>query len=344
MITLNKGIKSRWYVFSMKSHYKPYKINVLVNTHFKEQTFLSNFWKTIWNLLVLYALLSSATVFIVQLALRPIDKIRKALANRDPRKLEEIKVDVIPTEIIPILNELNQLFVKVNQVFDRERRFSGDAAHELKTPLAALKTQAEVALNVNSMEKVRTNIKNIIYSSNQYVRIIDQLLTLSRLDSAERLFTFNSVRVDSVIKELISDMAQFAINKNIDLEVFGVENPIFIMAEKTFICILFRNLLDNAIRYTTDGGKIVVKLKVTNNLLKVSVLDNGIGIPNEKLHRIFDRFYREKGTGATGSGLGLSIVKEIVTLHNGTIEAKSSEVTSGLEMIVNFPIRVSSKT
>jgi two-component system sensor histidine kinase QseC len=270
--------------------------------------------------------------------LRPLDKIRKALANRDPKKLEAIRVDVTPTEIIPILSELNRLFVRVNKVLSRERRFSGDAAHELKTPLAALKTQAEVALNLHSMDQVKAKIQNIIYSTNQYVRIIEQLLLLTRIEPKQFLPNCNQLELELIVKQVVADLAPIAIDKDIDLEVIGADVPIIFMGDKTFMCILIRNLLDNAIRYTPNGGMVSISLRKTTNEITLSILDTGIGIPKDKLHRVFDRFYREKGTGASGSGLGLSIVKEIVRLHGADIIAEPGINGVGVEMKVHFYI------
>jgi two-component system sensor histidine kinase QseC len=327
-------LNDNWYVFSMNSHYKPYRIVVLVNTQFKEQTFLNNFWSAIWDLLILYVLLAMATVFIVQVALSPLAKIRRALAARDPRKLESIEVRKTPIEIVPLLDELNNLFRRVNKVLEREKRFTGDAAHELKTPLSALKTQAEVALNLDNIDAVKQKIKNIIHSTDQYFRIIEQLLILTRLEPTQALPNQERFDLTEVLEAWAIELAPTAIDKDIELEFIAHGKPLFIQGSKTFIGILVRNLLDNAIRYTPSGGMITLISGQRDGYARVRVVDTGVGVSEEKLKRIFDRFYRETGNSESGSGLGLSIVKEIVRLHQGRITAKQGREGKGLEMDV----------
>ena len=333
-----RKFNDNWYVFSMNSHYKPYRIVVLVNTQFKEKTFLNNFWSAIWDLLILYALLAMATVFIVQVALSPLAKIRQALAARDPRKLEAIEVRKTPVEIIPLLDELNHLFRRVNKVLEREKRFTGDAAHELKTPLSALKTQAEVALNLDDIDEVKQKIKNIIHSTNHYFRIIEQLLILTRLEPTQALPDLERFDLNMILETWAIELAPIAIDKEIELEFIAHGKPLFIQGSKTFIGILVRNLLDNAIRYTPSGGMVTLISSQRDGYARVRVIDTGIGVSEEKLKRIFDRFYRETGNSESGSGLGLSIVKEIVRLHQGRITAKQGKQGKGLEMDVLFKL------
>ncbi|MDA7742147.1 ATP-binding protein [Francisellaceae bacterium] len=327
-------LDDHWYVFSMNSHYKPYRIVVLVNTQFKEETFLSNFWDAIWDLLILYAVLSLLTVFIVQIALSPLTRITKALAGRDPRKLEPIAVQKTPVEIVPLLNELNHLFGRVNKVLEREKRFAGDAAHELKTPLSVLKTQAEVALNLDDIDEIKLKIKNIIHSTNHYFRIIEQLLILTRLEPTQTLPDLEQMDLNKSVEKWAIELAPEAINKEIELEFIAHGKPVLIKGSQTFIDIMIRNLVDNSIRYTPEGGNITLIVSQENDFARLRIVDTGMGVAKDKLVRIFDRFYREAGNDEKGSGLGLSIVKEIIRLHEGQISAKQGKFGKGLEVEV----------
>ncbi|WP_151194490.1 ATP-binding protein [Cysteiniphilum sp. JM-1] len=327
-----------WNMFSINSRYQPYRIVVLVSSDFKHQMFLNLFRSALWDLITLYIFLLLSIFIVVQLALRPLSDIRRAIAVKDPRKLEPIAVKTAPPEVIPLLNQLNILFQKFSKVLEREKRFAGDAAHELKTPLAALKTQAEVALNLDDMVEIKKRIANIISGADRYFYIIDQLLTLSRLEPQQDLPDKKNVNLNSIAENQLAELALLALQKNIELEFLPSKSAAIVYASETLINILFRNLIDNAIRYTPDGGKVVLYSYVAKSEVLFEVVDNGIGIAEDKQKRIFDRFYREAGTGQAGSGLGLSIVKEIVRLHDGQIAARTSDGGQGLTIVLQFPI------
>ena len=327
-----------WNAFSINSRYQPYRIVVLVSSDFKHQMFLNLFRSALWDLIILYVFLLFSIFVIVQLALRPLYDIRRAIAVKDLRKLEPIAVKTAPPEVIPLLNQLNILFQKFSKVLAREKRFAGDAAHELKTPLAALKTQAEVALNLNDIDEIKQKIANIISGADRYFYIIDQLLILSRLEPQQDLPDKSSLNTNKVAENQLAELALLALDKDIDLQFLPSKQEAKIFASEALISVLFRNLIDNAIRYTPKNGKVTLYSYVTDKKVIFEVIDNGIGIDQEKQKRIFDRFYREAGTEQAGSGLGLSIAKEIVRLHDGNISAQTSDGGQGLTIIVNFPL------
>ncbi|WP_116963625.1 ATP-binding protein [Fastidiosibacter lacustris] len=331
-----KGMQA-WNMFSINSRYQPYRIVVLVSSDFKHQMFLNLFRSAIWDLVILYVFLLFSIFVIVQLALRPLSDIRRAIAVKDPRKPEPIAIKTAPPEVLPLLNQLNTLFQKISKVLDREKRFASDAAHELKTPLAALKTQAEVALNLNDIDEIKKKIANIISGADRYFYIIDQLLTLSRLEPQQDLPNKQQVNANIVAENQLADLALLALHKNIDLQFMPSKESAYVFASEALLGVLFRNLIDNAIRYTQASGKVTLYSYVTKDTVIFEVVDNGIGIAEDKQKRIFDRFYREVGTGQAGSGLGLSIAKEIVRLHDGQISARTSEGGQGLTLMVSFP-------
>lgn len=326
----------RWYVFAMDSQYQPYKIVVLVNADFKRQVFWTLFYASLWNLGIIYLFLIFACSIIVNIALRPLEDIKRAIAAKNPRNLEVISIKHAPPEVAPILNELNTLFTKFKEVLEREKRFSGDAAHEMKTPLAALRTQAEVALKLDDIAAMREKIKYIIDSAERYSRIVDQLLILSRLEPQEDLPDKEVLNLNTVAELQIADLAIKAIHKDIDLEFEDAATKPMVYGSKVLLGIMLRNIIDNAILYTPNEGVVKIELVVENERVIARVTDSGVGVPEDKVNRIFDRFYRELGTGQKGSGLGLSIVKEIVRLHDGTVIAKNAQ-PNGLIMEISLP-------
>ena len=331
------GKQYDWYAYTIDSHYKPYRIVIFVNSKFKEDTFLSLFESSLWDLLILYVIISILSLVFVKISLNPLAKITKILAKKDARKLKPLAVKKAPEEVVPLLNELNTLFQKFNDALNRERRFTGDAAHELKTPLAVLKTQAEVALNINDIKEIKMRIKHIIASTDQYFHIINQLLTLTKLEPEQDLPDKEIFKLNDVIEDWVGKLVPKAIEKNIDIEFQPSQENIFIKGSSTFIGILIRNLVDNAIQYTPQEGNVTIITHLQDESAVIQVIDTGGGVEQAKLKRIFDRFYRVSGTNVKGSGLGLSIVKEIVRLHSGSISAKTPINAKGLEVIVNLP-------
>ncbi len=335
-IKTKHGAKT-WNTFSITSHYKPYQIVVMVSSDFKHQMFLNLFRSALWDLIILYIFLLLSMFIVVQLALRPLSDMRRAIAEKNPRKLEPIAVKTAPPEIIPLLNQLNILFRKFNDVLEREKRFAGDAAHELKTPLAALKTQAEIALNMSDIDEIKGKIRNIIGGADRYFYIIDQLLTLSRLEPQQNLPDRKFLNINTVAEDQLANLAMLAINKEIELIFMPSKEEASINGSEALLSVLFRNLIDNAIRYTPNGGKVSIYSYVSAKEVIVEVVDTGSGVDEDKLKRIFDRFYRQAGSGQSGSGLGLSIVKEIVRLHDGSVVAQRPQKHSGLSVKLVFP-------
>ena len=325
-----------WNTFIIKSHYRPYRIVVMISSDYKEAMFLNLFESTLWDLIVLYVFLLLSVFIVVQLALRPLSDMRRAIAVKNPRKLEPIAVKTAPPEIIPLLNQLNILFRKFNDVLEREKRFAGDAAHELKTPLAALKTQAEIALNLNHISQIKGKIRNIIEGADRYFYIIDRLLTLSRIEPQQDLPDKKLVNLNTIAEVALANLAMSALDKNIELSFMPSKKEATIYGSEALLGILFRNLTDNAIRYTPEGGKVSLYSYVTETHVIFEVIDNGIGVAETKLDRIFDRFYREAGSGQSGSGLGLSIVREIVRLHDAKVSAKLPSDHQGLCIELQF--------
>ncbi|MFT4059431.1 MAG: ATP-binding protein [Legionella sp.] len=278
---------------------------------------------------------------IIGRGLDSLDKVAGEVANREPSHLEPVDLQEIPEEIKPVIDELNKLFYRLKEGFEREKRFAADAAHELRTPLAALKTQAQVALHTNDINEKNQALHKLIASVNRSTHIVQQLLTMSRLvPEAAHIDGKDEVHLSRLTREILAMLAPSALQKQIDLELESndAENLV-IYGNPTALSILVRNLVDNAIRYSNEHSQIKVCLaKAANNEVMIEVSDNGPGIPAELRARVFERFFRVLGNKSPGSGLGLAIVQQICDLHGGRVILDAPKEGTGLIVRVFLPI------
>ncbi|KTD43259.1 ATP-binding protein [Legionella quateirensis] len=277
---------------------------------------------------------------IIGRGLDSLDKVAEEVANRAPSHLEPVDLQEVPEEIKPVIDELNKLFYRLKEGFEREKRFAADAAHELRTPLAALKAQAQVALNSNDIEEKNQALQKLIASVNRSTHIVQQLLTMSRLvPEATSFHDEDEVNLSKLTREMLAMLAPAAVEKQIELEFESDDNIPKIQGNPTALGILIRNLVDNAIRYCGENGRVIVRLIKQNNELVLEVGDNGPEIPPELQARVFERFFRVLGNKSPGSGLGLAIVQQICELHGGRVVLDSPKTGTGLIVKVYLPLK-----
>lgn len=288
-------------------------------------------------LLITYPVFGILVWFIVTLALRSITRVTNEISNRASTYLEPVQLTEIPIEIIPLVAELNRLFIRLRLAFERNKRFAADAAHELRTPLAALKTHVQVALNSDNEQDRNKALEKVIQSVNRSAHVVDQLLTLSRLGEEESLTGLKPVDLHKLATEILAYLAPHALEKDIDIELLPSPPSPIVLGNDTAIGILIRNVVDNAIRYTPHKGEVKVGLIDNGSKIIFRVTDTGSGIPIELRERVFERFYRVLGTKASGSGLGLAIVHQIAALHHAEIELSTPSNHPGLQFDVAFP-------
>lgn len=277
---------------------------------------------------------------VVGRGLDSLESVADELANREPNHLEPVKIEALPEEIRPVIDELNKLFFRLKEGFEREARFAADAAHELRTPLAALKAQAQVALNTSDINEKNIALQKVIASVNRNTHIVQQLLTMSKL-VPDQVFSqdLDSVDLIKISREILAMLAPSAIDKGIELEFEADQNIPMFPGTPTAISILVRNLVDNAIRYSEPDSHIIVRVYQQKALAVLEVQDNGPGIPEEFRARVFERFFRELGNKSTGSGLGLAIVQQIVSLHHANISLDAPVAGTGLIVRVFFHLK-----
>lgn len=288
-------------------------------------------------LLVTYPLFGILIWIIVGLALRSITRVSNEISNRASTYLEPVNSTNIPIEIKPLVDELNQLFIRLKLAFDRNKRFAGDAAHELRTPLAALKTHAQVALKSENEIERRNALSKVIASVDRSTHIVAQLLTLSRLNQEDALNDVKPVELQKLSAEIVAYLVPDALEKNIEIELLSPPANTIVMGNDIALGILIRNIVDNAIRYTPRDGEVKIQIINKENSIIFRVTDSGPGVPVELRERIFERFYRVIGTKAAGSGLGLAIVSQIAELHQAHICLSTPSSGVGLQFDVAFP-------
>ena len=294
--------------------------------------------------LIMIVLVSGLLFFGIKRGLHPLDKLKTDLSERNLNDLSPIDNSKVPTELRPLLNAFNDLLARVSGGISKEQRFIADAAHQLKTPLAGLKTQAELALREKNPDKIAHALGQINQASGNLSHMINQLLVLSKAepDSATYL-TFAPVDLCQLAQSVTGDWVAAALQKNIDL---GFESTGLLAGNKTAIvdgnALLLRelmnNLIDNAIRYTLAGGRITVGIRQENKTTIFYVQDNGIGLAAENQALVFERFYRVLGTQQEGCGLGLTIVHEIAGRHSATVSVTSEGEGKGTLFLVRFGV------
>lgn len=288
-------------------------------------------------LLITYPVFGVLVWFIISLALRSVTRVTSEISNRASTYLEPVQLTEIPVEIKPLVAELNQLFIRLKLAFERNKRFSADAAHELRTPLAALKTHAQVALKAKTEEERIDALHRLLEGVDRSSHVVAQLLTLSRLGAEESLTDLKPFDLHRLATEIIALLAPHAFEKNIEIELASPPNHTTILGNNTAVGILIRNVVDNAIRYTPPDGKVTVSILEAAKTVTLRITDTGPGIPIELRERVFERFYRILGSKATGSGLGLAIVLQIAKLHQAQITLDTPSTGSGLEFNIIFP-------
>lgn len=274
---------------------------------------------------------------IIGKGLDSIERVTQEVAHRAPSHLEAVNIKSLPDEIKPLIDELNKLFARLKEGFEREKRFAADAAHELRTPLAALKAQAQVALNTNNIDEKNIALQKVIASVNRNTHIVQQLLTMSRLlaNGADET-DMDHVNLAKITREVLVMLAPAAVQKQIELEFDDTKTAEF-LGHPTAISILVRNLVDNAIRYANkQDGRVHVRVYQDKTAVILEVQDNGPGIPEELQNRVFERFFRALGNESPGSGLGLAIVQQIVALHHARITLETPASGTGLIARVLF--------
>ncbi|MDP1766625.1 MAG: ATP-binding protein, partial [Methylotenera sp.] len=273
--------------------------------------------------------------FGVGAGLRPLQQLKQEVKQRTANRLEPVAMAGVPEEVAPLVKALNDLFARLEEAFEGERRFTADAAHELRTPLAALKIQAQVALRSKDETERNAALENVLHGVDRATRLVEQLLALARVDPETAAANYKRLDLQALTASVMADVEPLAHAKQIEL-LLEEGQTCHVLGDGTQLRLLLRNLLDNAIRYTPLGGCVSVKVGDTEGVM-LEVRDTGAGIPESEREHVLQRFYRITGSGEEGSGLGLSIVQRIAELHGAQLELSDNETGPGLLVRVIWP-------
>ncbi len=314
-------------------------INIQVAVTLNRRNALAN--KILVGIVVPQLLLVLVSFLIISISVKrglaPLGELQSAVSRRSEKNLSPINLPNIPEEVSLVANSINQLMKQLQNLISGQNQFIADAAHQLRTPLAGAQAQLELAEFEDNPVLLKAILLKVHQSLDRLLHTINQLLILAKSQpEAMSMIKMESLDLNSISKEVASEMVPTAIQKNIDLGFEEGATPAMIQGNAERLKELLYNLLDNAIRYTQYGGWVTMSIKVTDEDVELTVVDNGPGISMTDRDKIFDRFHRVIGSGQDGSGLGLAIVKEIANLHNADIFVSDKNSDQGLQVTVIF--------
>ena len=286
---------------------------------------------------VLIGLAALAVWIGVSRGLRPLSRLRAQVESRNPTDLRPLSEQNVPKEVKPLVLSINKLLQRLQEDRDSQKRFLSNAAHQLRTPLAGLKTQTELALRQDDASEIRESLQHINTSARRATRLAQQLLALARVEpSVFKNIAREALDLNKLAREACREMVSQAIAKEIDLGFEGSDKAIMFSGDRASLYEMMFNLVENAVFYTHKGGRVTVRMGDNRNGSVFSVEDNGPGIPPDERELVFERFYRVLGNKENGSGLGLAIVREIVEAHEASIEIKEGSDGSGTLVSIQF--------
>jgi len=291
--------------------------------------------RSLTPLLIFAPLVALAIWWLVGQSLRPVERIASELRRRDAQRLDPVPAEQLPTEVEPMVRSLNGLLERLRRAFAAQRAFVADAAHELRTPIAALKLQAGLVARARDDAARSAALGELNAGIDRSAHLIDQLLTLARSEPEALASAGADVDLARVAGDAVAGMLPLAQARGSRIG-FTATRPAAIRGDEKALRSLVGNLIDNALRHTPGGSRIEVEVAAESDAVRLSVDDDGPGIPVEERERVFDRFYGRNAGEAAGSGLGLAIAKTVVERHEGRIELGRS-VLGGLRVAVHLP-------
>ena len=268
-------------------------------------------------------------------SLRPLQALANVIAARDPQSIKPIKLSKTPSELKPVIDELNHLLDRVQKAFKREQQFIDAAAHEIRTPIAALQLHIENAVNAKNDADRDQSLAEALNGLRRTTRLTEQLLTMSRVSGATDKEQLQTLSLDGICKEVVKNTKPLINQRGQTIELH-VSDDCLIHGEQHKIERVIQNLIDNASQYGAAQGLISVSLEKVSNAIHLVVSNDGDTIPQSEKIKVFDPYYRILGSKSFGSGLGLAIVKEIVQQHKGSIRIEDKSAGNGVQVIIEF--------
>lgn len=277
----------------------------------------------------------------VDMSLKPVHAIRRAIARRGTHDLDPIELQGLPDEIEPLLAEMNRLVADLRGLHNSRQQFLADSAHQLRTPLANMRAQIELAIRSVQDEGSRQVLSGLLASLDRQSRLVKQLLALSRVENALADTTRDEIRLDEMARSVAAEWAPRALERGIDLAFESADGPVRMFGNIHALSEALANLLDNALRYCRSGDQVTARVYTENGRACLAVSDSGPGVPQEALAKLFERFYRVPGSQAEGCGLGLAIVRQVAMAYDGEAGVRNRQ-EGGLEVSMCFPMAAES--
>lgn len=327
---------AKWRVFVTRSVQRDVLVVVGEQTDSRNSILWAVLRSVLLPLVLVLPLLGLAVWWAVRQGLAPLRHLGHLLGQRRATALEPVELPDMPSEMQPMVQALNELFERIERMVTSERRFTADAAHELRTPIAAIRTQAQVALGAGDDTAQRDHALHVTLAAcDRAVHLVEQLLCLARLESvpANR---FSAVDLSAVARRVAADLAPNALARHQSLEL-EADQACSVVGDEMLIGVLVRNLIDNALRYSPDGARVLVSVAPEAGKTVLRVEDSGPGMTEAEMSRLGERFYRVLGSAQPGSGLGWSIVKRIGHVFGVKFQTSRSGRLGGLAVAVTWP-------
>jgi two-component system OmpR family sensor kinase/two-component system sensor histidine kinase QseC len=290
--------------------------------------------RSIAPLVVLVPLMALAAWWLASMTLSPLRRVVQEVKARDDRMLQPLADRGLPEEVSPLVGALNGLLARLGQTLETQRAFLSDAAHELRSPLTALKLQIESLRRASDDAARQQAVVSLADGIDRAARIVEQLLQLARSEPGAQAPAMVPLDLRELVRQAVADTAPYALSRGSRFEL-EAEAPVTVHGEKNALSALVRNLADNAVRYYPPGTQVVLRVLQEGGAPVLQVDDAGPGIPPEERERVFDRFYRRAAGGEEGTGLGLAIVKSVAQRHGATVQLAGSPL-GGLRVTVRF--------
>lgn len=337
--TVQRGEGAPWRVFGTRGVHSDVQVYVGEQTDSRRDIL----WAVLHSLLQPFALalpvLALLVWWSVHAGLLPLRTLSDQLRRRQPQQLDALPLSGLPREIHPLVASLNGLLTRIEGMMTAERRFTADAAHELRTPIAAIRAQAQVAMNAatyaNSAQHEHA-LQAMLTGCDRASHLVEQMLTLARLEAAPSDTPTTSVDFVSLVRQVAADLAPAALAREQTLEL-DAETPCQVSVNEALLGVLIRNLIDNALRYSPAGAQVLLRVSTQDSTGLLQVQDSGPGLTEPQIAALGQRFLRLAGQTQPGSGLGWSIVKRIAAVTGARIKVQRSPLLGGLDVQVSWP-------
>jgi len=330
-----------WRLLYRKYPDKDVWLAVGVNLH-KVDTFgIFSIWSIIFPLVVFLPIVLAVVLWGVNRGLRPVSILADRITSRSPNVLDAVEESGVPLELLPIVRSLNGLLYTLQRALESEKRFTANAAHELRTPLAAIQAEVQGVERQFSDSGTREIIARIAERVDRASETLRQLLTLAHLDSDQN-FDRQDVDLSDTLMDEITDLGDLAVARNLEFELTGFAEPVIVRGNTEWLRILAENILLNAIKYSTHGSKLAVTIRNRQAGPELSIGNDCEPIPESELECLTETFYRCPGNNGEGTGVGLSIVKRIADLHDARLDIGPWQQSRGVLVRIIFGSSVQS--